>query len=61
MLLYPFVGTAEQCVSDGVIAWNGSKFWLMPVQVKTQDFVGDAIRFPLIEAAVELAGNREFP
>jgi len=55
MLLYPFVGTAEQCVSDSVIAWNGSKFWLTPVQVRTQDFVGEAIRFPLIGATVELS------
>lgn len=54
MLLYPFVGSAEQCLSDGVMAWNGSKFWLTPVQVKAQDFIGDAIRFPLIESvAVE--------
>ncbi len=56
MLLYPFVGTAEQCVSDSAIAWNGSKFWLTPVQVRAQDFIGDAIRFPLIESvAVEPA------
>jgi hypothetical protein len=55
MLLYPFVGTAENCVPDSVIAWNGSRFWLMPVQVKAQDSVSDAIRFPLIEAAAELA------
>jgi 5-methylcytosine-specific restriction endonuclease McrBC regulatory subunit McrC len=57
MLLYPFVGSFEQCVSDSVTAWNGSKFWLMPVQLKAQDFVGDAIRFPVIEVAVELAGD----
>jgi 5-methylcytosine-specific restriction endonuclease McrBC regulatory subunit McrC len=50
MLLYPFVGTAEQCVSDSVTAWNGSVFWLTPVQVKAQDSIGDAIRFPCIEA-----------
>lgn len=55
MLLYLFVGAAEQCVADSVIAWNGSKFWLMPVLVKAQDFVGDAIRFPLVEVADELA------
>lgn len=53
MLLYPFVGAAEQCVSDHVIAWNGSNFWLTPVQVKAQDSIGDAIRFPLAEVAVE--------
>ena len=50
MLLYPFVGTVEQCVSDSVTAWNGSVFWLTPVQVKAQDSIGDAIRFPCIEA-----------
>jgi hypothetical protein len=50
MLLYPFVGTAEQCVSDSVTTWNGSVFWLTPVQVKAQDSIGDAIRFPCIEA-----------
>jgi 5-methylcytosine-specific restriction endonuclease McrBC regulatory subunit McrC len=50
MLLYPFVGTAEQCVSDSGIAWNGSVFWLTPVKVKAQDSIGDAIRFPYIEA-----------
>ena len=55
MLLYPFVGTAKQCASDSVFAWNGSKFWLMPVHVRAQEFVGDAIRFPLADAAVELA------
>ena len=55
MLLYPFVGATEQCVSDCVNAWNGSKFWLTPVQVRAQDFIGDAIRFPLMEAVVELS------
>jgi 5-methylcytosine-specific restriction endonuclease McrBC regulatory subunit McrC len=51
MLIYPFVGPAEQCVSDSVITWNGSKFWLTPVQVKAQDFIGDSIRFPAGEVS----------
>lgn len=55
MLLYPFVGAPEQCISDSVIAWNGSKFWLTPVQVKAQGSIADAIRFPLPEAAVEVS------
>jgi 5-methylcytosine-specific restriction endonuclease McrBC regulatory subunit McrC len=43
MLLYPFVGTAEQCLSDSVNAWNGSEFWLMPVRVSPMDVLSDAI------------------
>lgn len=50
MLLYPFVGTASQCLPDWVTAWNGSKFWLVPVLVRAQEFVGDAIRYSFIEA-----------
>jgi len=46
MLLYPFVGPASQSLPDEVTAWNGSKFCLMPVLVKRQQFIGDAIRFP---------------
>ena len=56
MLVYPFVGSAEQCVSDRVTAWNGSVFWLTPVQVRAQDFIGDAIRFPLVEAGTAAPG-----
>lgn len=51
MLLYPFVGTASQCLPDRITAWNGSNFWLVPVLVRAQDSVGDAIRQPNIEAA----------
>ena len=46
MLLYPFVGDAAECLPDSATAWNGSTFWLMPVQVRAQDFVGNAIRLP---------------
>lgn len=46
MLLYPFVGPAIECLPDSVTTWNGSTFWLMPVLVKAQATVGDAIRFP---------------
>lgn len=56
MLVYPFVGSAEQCVSDRVTAWNGSVFWLTPVQVRAQDSIGDAIRFPLVEAGTVAPG-----
>ena len=49
MLLYPFVGSVAECLPDGVITWNGSKFWLMPVLVKAQTLVGDAIRFPALQ------------
>jgi 5-methylcytosine-specific restriction endonuclease McrBC regulatory subunit McrC len=50
MLVYPFVGSAEQCISDRVTAWNGSVFWLTPVQVRAQDSIGEAICFPRMEA-----------
>src|ERR1019366_7948966 len=54
MLLYPFVGPPEECLPDMAKAWNGSEFWLIPVQVKAQDVVGNAIRSPHIEdAAIE--------
>jgi 5-methylcytosine-specific restriction endonuclease McrBC regulatory subunit McrC len=54
MLLYPFVGPPGGCIPDRVAAWNGSTFWLMPVQVRAQDIIGAAIRFPVLEApAVE--------
>jgi 5-methylcytosine-specific restriction endonuclease McrBC regulatory subunit McrC len=49
MLLYPFVGSVAECLPDCVITWNGSKFWLMPVLVKAQTSVGDAIRFPALQ------------
>lgn len=52
MLLYPFVGSEITCVPDCVTAWNGSRFWLMPVLVKAQSAVGDAIRFPILEEAL---------
>jgi 5-methylcytosine-specific restriction endonuclease McrBC regulatory subunit McrC len=55
MLLYPFVGPAVECVPDDVTTWNGSKFWLMPVLVKTQTSVGDAIPLPALQEA--LAGS----
>jgi len=50
MLLYPFVGPPGECIPGRVAAWNGSAFWLMPVPVRAQDFVGTAIRFPVLEA-----------
>ena len=46
ILLYPFVGSSGECLPDKAMAWNGSTFWLMPVQVKVQDSIGEAIRFP---------------
>jgi len=46
MLMYPFVGPAAECVADRTNTWNGSIFWLMPVQVKAQAAVANAIRFP---------------
>lgn len=49
MLLYPFVGAAIECLPDVVSTWNGSTFWLMPVLVKAQAAVGDAIRFPALQ------------
>jgi 5-methylcytosine-specific restriction endonuclease McrBC regulatory subunit McrC len=52
MLLYPFVGPAIECLPHSVTAWNGSRFWLMPVLVKAQTSVGDAIRFPALEGAL---------
>jgi hypothetical protein len=51
MLLYPFVGPEPECVADRDSTWNGSKFWLMPVLVKAQTSVGDAIRCPSLEGA----------
>lgn len=47
MLLYPFVGAEIECVPDCAAAWNGSKFWLMPVLMKPQAFIANAIRFPV--------------
>jgi len=52
MLLYPFVGLESECVADKVTTWNGSNFWLMPVLVKAQASVGNAIRFPVVEDVV---------
>lgn len=52
ILLYPFVGPAIECLPDNVTTWNGSKFWLMPVLVKAQTSVGDAIRFPALQEAL---------
>lgn len=52
MLLYPFVGPAPECLADSVTTWNGSTFWLMPVLVKTQAAVRDAIRFPALQDAM---------
>jgi hypothetical protein len=52
VLLYPFVGPAIECLPDNVTTWNGSRFWLMPVLVKAQTSVGDAIRFPAFEEAL---------
>ena len=46
MLLYPFVGSPELCVSDVAQAWNGSEFWLVPVQVKRLDHLCEAITLP---------------
>jgi 5-methylcytosine-specific restriction endonuclease McrBC regulatory subunit McrC len=45
ILLYPFVGLESECLPDRTTAWNGSPFWLMPVLVKKQSFIGNAIRF----------------
>jgi len=53
MLLYPFIGSQGECIADSVVAWNGSTFWLMPVQVRAQDIIGNAIRFPALEYAVQ--------
>jgi hypothetical protein len=53
MLLYPFIGSQGDCIADSVVAWNGSTFWLMPVQVRAQDIIGNAIRFPALEYAVQ--------
>ena len=54
VLLYPFVGSADECLPDEVIAWNGSTFWLMPVHVKPQSLVSNAIRFSsLVSAAAK--------
>ena len=58
MLLYPFVGPLSECIADSVAAWNGSKFWLMPVHVRAQDIVGNAIRFPALEYAVQYQKSR---
>jgi hypothetical protein len=49
MLLYPFIGSPDECIADSVVAWNGSTFWLMPVQVRVLDIIGNAIQFPVIE------------
>lgn len=46
MLLYPFIGAPGECQADQVIAWNGSTFWLMPVQMRRLESLRDAIRFP---------------
>jgi 5-methylcytosine-specific restriction endonuclease McrBC regulatory subunit McrC len=61
MLLYPFVGAAEECLSDKVTAWNGSVLWLTPVQVRAQDSIGDAIRFAVIDGAVVHARSVRVP
>jgi hypothetical protein len=45
ILVYPFIGSGE-CIADRVVAWNGSVFWLVPVEVRSQAIVGNAIRFP---------------
>jgi len=49
MLLYPFIGSPDEAIADSVVAWNGSTFWLMPVQVRVLDIIGNAIQFPVIE------------
>jgi hypothetical protein len=56
MLLYPFVGSPDECVSDKVVTWNGSTFWLMPVQVRAQQFVGNSIRFHAALESSETVG-----
>jgi 5-methylcytosine-specific restriction endonuclease McrBC regulatory subunit McrC len=43
MLLYPFIGPQEKCQVDKTIAWNGSVFWLMPVQVRRLKSISEAI------------------
>jgi 5-methylcytosine-specific restriction endonuclease McrBC regulatory subunit McrC len=53
MLLYPFVGSMEDCFSDSATAWNGSEFFLVPVRMKEQYSVGDAIRLPNIRKPTE--------
>ena len=42
-LLYPFVGRPAESTADKATAWNGSALWLVPVQVKPQDPVGNSI------------------
>jgi hypothetical protein len=44
MLLYPFVGSEVDREADCVKTWNGSEFWLMPVLVKPQSSVRNAIK-----------------
>ncbi len=43
-LLYPFIGSANECIPASVTTWNGSTLWLVPVQVKRQASIGAAIR-----------------
>lgn len=46
-LLYPFVGLASECRADSCSAWNGSRFLLVPVQVRAQAILGNAIQIPV--------------
>jgi 5-methylcytosine-specific restriction enzyme subunit McrC len=43
MLLYPFIGTECECVSDRAQAWNGDDFWLVPVRVRQQNDLASLI------------------
>jgi 5-methylcytosine-specific restriction endonuclease McrBC regulatory subunit McrC len=52
MLVYPYIGLPEECVGARAEAWNGSEFWLTPVQVCEQDFISGAIRFPAFDLSV---------
>jgi len=37
MILFPFVGVAQEFQTCRKTAWNGSDFWLVPVEVKQKD------------------------
>jgi len=53
-ILYPFVGAGTFRASEAV-AWNGSPFWLVPVQVKRLHDLSDAI--PRFMANTSLLGR----
>ena len=60
MLLYPFVGPPSECIADSVAAWNGSKFWLMPVHGTSPGYrrQRNSISRPRISCSIpEVAGK----